>query len=319
MSIKQTFSKITDQWLAKIICLVVAIFLYVFHQVSLIDKKTFAIPLTVVENGIVMHVGDYPSSVSVVIRASNNNMKLVSVNDIKAIVNLDTITKKGVYKLPVHIKLSDQLMTLDPFEIKLKDEYITIEVDRKSVKYVELQPSLIGEVGHGYEISKVELNPSTVLVTGPEAILNTTEKVNTAKINVSNAETTFTVETEYLEMTKLYEVDNKGPYKATVIVIPSEMEKDFTQVPVELINLPENLMIEGQNPVVSIKLSGKVVILEKYNLSKHAVQVDLSEIEQPGTYELPLIYTIPNNLRMERNSGEKIKINLIEKVEETEE
>lgn len=317
MSIKQTFNKITDQWPAKVICLVVAIFLYCYNQFSTIEKKIFAVPLTILEDGIVVHVGDYPSSVAVVVRSNENNMKLVSAKDIEAVVDLNSITEKGIYKLPVNIKLTDELLTLDPFEIKLNQESMTIEVDKKAVKYVNLEPSLVGNVGHGYEISKIELNPSTVLITGPEKILNTTEIVNTAKINVSNAETTFSVDTEYLEMTKLYQVDNKGPYKATVVVVPSQMERDFTQVPVELVNLSEDLILDGKNPTVSIKLSGKMIVLENYSISKQAVKIDLSGIEEPGIYELPVIYTIPSSLTMMSNSGETITVSLISKVEET--
>ena len=41
MNIRQIFNKVTNQWPAKVICLIIAIFLYVFHQISLIDKKSF--------------------------------------------------------------------------------------------------------------------------------------------------------------------------------------------------------------------------------------------------------------------------------------
>lgn len=316
MSIKQITNRITDQWFPKLICLVIAIFLYAYNQFAMIEKKTFAIPLSFVEEGLVMPVGEYPASVSVVVRTSSNNMKEVSPNEMRAIINLNTVTRKGVHKIPVHVELSDHLLSLDPFEIRLKEEYMNVEVDKKAMKYVSLEPSLVGDVPHGYEITKVEINPSTVLITGPETLLSKTDFISTERINVNNAETTFSTETQYLEMTNLYYVENKGPYKATVIITASEMDRDFTNVPVEIVNLPEYLQVENANITTSLKLSGKMVILEKYLLPKHAVQLDMNDVILPGEYEIPVKITIPTNLKMVYCADEKITVNVVMKNEE---
>ena len=140
MSIKTLFEKILDKWPAKIICLVIAVFLYFFHQASLIDTKTFVVPLTIIEDGMVMHVGTVPRSVSVVVRAEEDAVKSVSISDLTASINLDTITQAGSYKLPIKITLSDRLMEYDPFEVRLKDNTVTIDVDIKATKYVPILP-----------------------------------------------------------------------------------------------------------------------------------------------------------------------------------
>ena len=111
MNKKRLLDKILDNWPAKVICLIIAIFLYFFHQASLIDSKTFVVPLQIIENGMVMHVGNIPDSVSIVVRASDETIKSVLPTDISASVSLDTITKKGTYKLPVKITLSESLIS----------------------------------------------------------------------------------------------------------------------------------------------------------------------------------------------------------------
>lgn len=310
MNIKQLTEKITNQWPAKLICLTIAIFLYIFHQASLIDKKTFVVPLTIVEDGMVIHVGHYPKSVPIIVRADNSDMKLVSTEDIHATVNLNNITEKGTYELPIQITISDQLMTFDPFEIKIKDEYITLEVEKKAMKYVTVNPMIIGEVGHGYEIESVSMDPSTVLITGPESIINLTDQINTAKINVSNAETTFSTNTKYQKINDIIEVEDEGPYYATVKVIAKKMEQVFQNVPIEVIDLNEQFIIEDTNLFVNLKLSGDVSILEKYILSKHVVQANLSEIVEPGVYEIPLKYSIPGNLQLIEKSADSITVNV---------
>ena len=78
MNTKHLLDKILDKWPAKVICLVIAIFLYFFHQASLIDSKTVVVPLQIIENGIVMHMGNTPKSVSVVVRAEDETIKSLS-------------------------------------------------------------------------------------------------------------------------------------------------------------------------------------------------------------------------------------------------
>ena len=150
MSKRSLIERMLDKWPAKIICLIISIFLYIFHQTSIIDKRNIVVPLKIVENGLVMHVGKVPSTVSVVVRGNDSDVKSVVPSDFEATVNLDEITEKGDYLIPVKISLSEKLMEFDPFEVKLKNQQVEVSVDLKDIKYVELVPSVVGEVvGYG--------------------------------------------------------------------------------------------------------------------------------------------------------------------------
>lgn len=319
MNKKRLLDKILDNWPAKVICLIIAIFLYFFHQASLIDSKTFVVPLQIIEDGMVMHVGNVSGSVTIVVRAGEETIKSVLPSDISASVSLDNITKKGTYKLPVKITLSESLMEYDPFEVKIKDDSITIDVDRKAIKYVPLMPSVVGDVAHGYEIDSISMNPSTVEISGPESIVNATEHIYTTRINVSNAEINFSTETSFQQLNKLLTVMDEGPFKAEISVKPKVLERTFDSVQVEVINLAENLEINGELPLVTLKLSGNMPVLEDYILSKHAVQINMHDITEAGTYELPLRYVLPANLQLIEKSDEELTVNVIVKTENIEE
>ena len=319
MNKKRLLDKILDNWPAKVICLIIAIFLYFFHQASLIDSKTFVVPLQIIEDGMVMHVGNVPGSVTIVVRAGEETIKSVLPSDISASVSLDNITKKGTYKLPVKITLSESLMEYDPFEVKIKDDSITIDVDRKAIKYVPLMPSVVGDVAHGYEIDGISMSPSTVEISGPESIVNATEHIYTTRINVSNAEINFSTETSFQQLNKLLTVMDEGPFKAEISVKPKVLERTFDSVQVEVINLAENLEINGELPLVTLKLSGNMPVLEDYILSKHAVQINMQDITEAGTYELPLRYVLPANLQLIEKSDEELTVNVIVKTENIEE
>ena len=101
MKANRFFEKILFNWPVKVCCLILAIALYLFHQASLTEKRSFVIPLTIVEEGLVQHTGDYTSTVTVVVRANTEEISSVHSNQLNAYVNLNNISKNGEYNLPV--------------------------------------------------------------------------------------------------------------------------------------------------------------------------------------------------------------------------
>ena len=180
-------------------------------------------------------------------------------------------------------------------------------------------PSVVGDVAHGYEIDSISMSPSTVEISGPESIVNATEHIYTTRINVSNAELNFSTETSFQQLNKLLTVMDEGPFKAEISVKPKVLERTFDSVQVEVINLAENLEINGELPLVTLKLSGNMPVLEDYILSKHAVQINMHDITEAGTYELPLRYVLPANLQLIEKSDEELTVNVIVKTENIEE
>ncbi|WP_027727396.1 YbbR-like domain-containing protein [Treponema sp. C6A8] len=308
MSIRQLIEKVMDKWPAKIICFLLAIFLYVFHQISLVEKKSFVVPLNIIENGMVSHVSQLPSSVSVVVRAKAAAINVINTSDITAFLDLDSITEVGNYDLPVKIKVSDRLMEFDPMEIKVVPEVISTKIEIKKARFVKIKPTLVGEVAHGYEVSNVEVVPSYAEVIGSESIVNKLEEIETTKVLVSNAIRDFSTEAEYMSVNKLLDVVDKGPYKVTVTVKPSDLEKVFDEVAVLPVHLNKRLTLVKEIPSVSIKLKGSMLNLEKYSPAINAVTADLSKITEPGIYDIPLVFNIPKSFLIMEKSNEVVTV-----------
>ncbi|MCR4627161.1 MAG: hypothetical protein K5640_05895 [Treponema sp.] len=318
MNRKSLVEKILDKWPYKVACIVIAIFLYIFHEASLVTKKTFIVPLTISENGLVMHVSDSPSTVSVIVRASEENIKSIQTADIQAFANIDFIPYSGQVKIPVTLKISDEVMSLSPLEVRLAEEYVTLHVEKKISKYIPLSATVVGAPLHGYEVENVFMTPSVVLVTGPESMINAVEEIPTTKITVSNAQTNFSTETTLNQIDNILSIEDEGPYTATVIIVPELMEKEFSEVTPEVLNLVPNLVIDGELETVTVNLAGTVPALENYNLPSKAVSINLSEFTEPGTYTVPVRYNISSNFELISVSEENLTVVLINKPEETE-
>lgn len=323
MSKRSLIERMLDKWPAKIICLIISIFLYIFHQTSIIDKRNIVVPLKIVENGLVMHVGKVPSTVSVVVRGNDSDVKSVVPSDFEATVNLDEITEKGDYLIPVKISLSEKLMEFDPFEVKLKNHQVEVSVDLKDIKYVELVPSVVGEVAHGYTISSIEMNPSFIEISGAKSILDKISHIDTTKINVSNAKNTFSTDCEFLQVSKNFTIEDINPAKATVIITPLEYEKQFENNSVQILNLDDNFEIVSNLPKINVTLKGTMPDLEPYEPGKNFVQLDCSSIKDEGIYSIPVKVNYPKKFQLLSKSFDtinlKIKIKRIDELDNDDE
>lgn len=317
MSKRSLIERMLDKWPAKIICLIISIFLYIFHQTSIIDKRNIVVPLKIVENGLVMHVGKVPSTVSVVVRGNDSDVKSVVPSDFEATVNLDEITEKGDYLIPVKISLSEKLMEFDPFEVKLKNQQVEVSVDLKDIKYVELVPSVVGEVAHGYTISSIEMNPSFIEISGAKSILDKISHIDTTKINVSNAKNTFSTDCEFLQVSKNFAIEDINPAKATVIITPLEYEKQFENNSVQILNLDDNFEIVSNLPKINVTLKGTMPDLEPYEPGKSFVQLDCSLIKSEGIYSIPVKINYPKKFQLLSKSFDTINLKIkIKKIDE---
>lgn len=317
MSKRSLIERMLDKWPAKIICLIISIFLYIFHQTSIIDKRNIVVPLKIVENGLVMHVGKVPSTVSVVVRGNDSDVKSVVPSDFEATVNLDEITEKGDYLIPVKISLSEKLMEFDPFEVKLKNQQVEVSVDLKDIKYVELVPSVVGEVAHGYTISSIEMNPSFIEISGAKSILDKISHIDTTKINVSNAKNTFSTDCEFLQVSKNFTIEDINPAKATVIITPLEYEKQFENNSVQILNLDDNFEIVSNLPKINVTLKGTMPDLEPYEPGKNFVQLDCSLIKSEGIYSIPVKINYPKKFQLLSKSFDTINLKIkIKRIDE---
>ena len=319
MKANQLFNKILYKWPAKVICLIIAICLYLFHQASLTEKRSFVIPLTLIEEGEVIHNGDYTSNVTVTIRANTEQISTINSRQLNAYVNLNGISKKGEYNLPVKVRVADEIMAFDPFEIRVKPEYIKLQVESKDIKYVPIEPMITGEPAHGYEITSYSVNPAVAEITGPQTMIENTKKIYIEKVDITGMAKKEVFDAQYRPLNKLLTINEKDPVEVTVVIEPMHMERVFEDIEIAINNLNSTLFIEGETPVVSFMLQGTVPVLENYTPGKRFVTADLSKITEEGEYEIPLKYNIPSYLVLSEDAPQSFVFTLSRHPEESSE
>ena len=318
MKANQFFNKILYNWPIKVCCLIIAIAIYLFHQASLTEKRSFVIPLTIVEEGNVQHTGDYTSTVTVIVRANTEEISSVHSNQLTAYVNLNNISKNGEYNLPVKVKVADEIMAFDPFEVKVKPEYIKIKAESKDFKFIPLEASIVGEPEHGFEIKEINIEPAYVEVVGPESVIENTKKIYLDRIDVTGITQKEVYEADYKSINKVLTIKEKGPFKVTIMVEPKIMERTIEDIEVTVVGLKENLSLKEDLMPVWITLEGSMPVLEDFIPGRRFVSVDLSKITEPGEYDIPVNYNIPNYFELLESSDETSHITVIEQKAEEE-
>ena len=316
MKANRFFEKILDKWPVKVCCLIVAICIYLFHQASLTDKRSFVIPLTLIEEGGVMHTGDYTSNVTVVVRANMEEISALHSNQLHAFVNLNGIAKSGEYNLPVKVNVADEIMAFDPFEIKVRPEYIKIKVENKDFKYIPIEPTIIGEPAHGYEITELHVEPNFVEIDGPQTIVENTQKLFLEKIDVSNLTANQDFSVQYKSLNKLLTIKETGPFNVSVVIEPQEMQRTLENVNVSVVGLSERFYLKDDVLPVSITLEGNVVDLENYSPGRRLVTLELQRILEAGEYDLPLTFNVPSYLYFIDASEKTVHVTILNKEEE---
>ncbi|MGP1458966.1 MAG: CdaR family protein [Treponema sp.] len=308
MSIKKLIEKLSENMLAKIICAVLALGIYVFHRISVLDKRSLTVPLTAVSNGAMTNVTELPRFVKVYVRTKTENAAAVSAAKIKASVNLDYYSGPGQYSVPVDIALSPDIMLVDPLEIIVKPESVPVRLDEKIVAYIPVEPALAGEPSHGYEIKNVFVSPSAVKVMGASSVVKGLKQVFTSKVNVKGASIDFSAAVKLDNIVPIVQVFPESDFAVTVDIEPIPMEKTFSNVKIDVLHLKDGLKIEKELPNVSFTAAGVMPVLEKYELLPDAVAVDCAGIEEAGAYELPVIFFLPNGIKVEKKSVETLSV-----------
>lgn len=184
-------------------------------------------------------------------------------------------------------------------------QIVSVKTPLANTKNVLLEPELSGELLRGYMISKITLNPNSILIKGDKAQLEKINKVLTEKIDISllSKSKEFTVE--------LNQGDNYSivtPQKIKVKIDVEEiMEKDFEYSieELKLANLKENFSInkDKSETIYTVRLKGPKSVIETIKKETLTPVLDF-ENSVENLNKLKLFSSIPEGV--ERTNSEEL-------------
>lgn len=305
--------KLFDKWKEKVLCFAIAFIVYVVHQFTVLDTKTFSIPVDVQSYGMMIPSELNDHIVKVTVRGKSEELNAILDSDLQAYLDITGITKEGEMNVPVIIKPSQRLSVLDPLEINVKPDKIKIDVQLRDEKYVPVKPVIAGECGYGYEVKNVTAEPSMIMISGPRKMVESVLQINTEKIDVSDFRKTTVQETVPRNQNRLISLEPVESVKVTAEIGEIESVKQYVELPINCTRLADNLEAESIIQKGQVIVNGTLLNLDKIKLSQIGVSADCSSVTGPGEYELPVIVRVPYYVNLQTFEPEKVMVIITEK------
>lgn len=309
MKMQPLIDKLLNKWPTKVFCIVIALLLYFFYNISQLGTKTLSVDVDVVSNGQMMVVSSYQKHVKVTVRANPQDLAAISSKDITAQLNINQYTKSGEYTVPVMLDFVPEVLLIDPFEVRVSPDTIRLQIEDKTFEYKDIKISFADDVPHGYQVASSTVSPTSLRVTGSRSAVEQTTVLYTNRISLSNHTGKFSAPVTISTLNSLISVDNDEKVFVTVDIKPIENKASYTAVPITFEYLkPELEIASGSDSTVSFTITGNMLDVENISLNHFLIRADCSGIAEPGEYELELSYEIPVNVVISDVSMDKVKI-----------
>lgn len=319
MNINPFIEKTTKNWQKKIVCFVLAAMIYFFHQVSLLDMKTFSIPLQVKSDGntALLSGTEKYRYVKVKVRTRRDQIASLTENDFSAYVDISSWQKDGTFSFPVYVVLDERInsLNLEPLEIYNQPDNIQLSVEKKVTKSVAVKADVEGTVQHGFKALSPSVEPAFVEVSGPASMVEKITELKTTVVDISQASEKVSGKAQILNVNSYVSVLGGGKISVEVPVVAAGMVKEFRGFDVTAKNLAENLEISGGLDKIDLTLSGNVLDIEKLSAKDVSVTVDCAEISGAGEFVLSVQIEIPRIFELSYQSFSSLTVKIQEKAE----
>ncbi|MBR5095672.1 MAG: hypothetical protein IK094_01025 [Treponema sp.] len=312
MRIKPLLEKLRHNWPVKALCVVIACLFYLFNRYTSLEQKSVPVTLKVLQDGEMVSSTHIPSSVSVTIRTSAENISKITSENILAQLDLSWITQEGDYDVPISIDLPSNIVEMNPLQVTVYPEKVKVHLERNSYNAVKITPQFAGTPLDGYVVGEYQTEPEYVSVYGPRSIVQSVESITTEPINVEGKRASFKQKAKLMNINRLIKVMDQEECELQVEIDYQDGIQEFRNLPVFLRNIPASFECESKASG-SITLRGPRLIMEDWTPNPDTLSADLGEITEPGDYLLPVSVLIPQEFHLESVSVETIRVTVRER------
>ncbi|MDR0707439.1 MAG: hypothetical protein LBF60_06150 [Treponema sp.] len=284
--------KVAENWTAKVVSVVLAILLFAFHKASSMEERFFSAPLHLEIDGSYTPSSPYDQTIRVSLRGEANSVYPILEDDVIAYIDLKGKTK-GTHRVPVQIRKKGTALGVDPLEIKVEPGEISLTIDHKANKMVQLKTNVRGSLRSGYQLAGWTLAPEQAVVDGPADVLATISELFTEDVELDGYDSDFSIVVNILNHEPLAIIRGGATVEFKGIVQEILAQKTYENIPISLKNLDSTrwtAILNIENGSVSVE--GRQRDLDRYT-ALDAFSVDCAGIQEAGSFSLPVDVNIP--------------------------
>ena len=314
MNSRDIFAKIVENWPAKVFSIALAMVLSVFHRMNSLTERLYSVPLVLESQSNLVPASSYAKMIRISVKGEEKDISLIQEDNIEAYVDLSRYNAPGNYQAPVQIRKSGMALELNPLTITVDPASISLSLDHKISKIVQLKMNLHGEVEPGFLLNSYSLNPPQVIIDGPSSHVSNITELETESVDLGGRDEDFTVMVNIMNRDPLFDIRGNGLTEFSGSVSRVVSVRNIQNVPVRITGLNEIFTGVLESYTATLHLEGRNQDeLDQFVLPDDFLSVDCSAIREPGTYVLTILGEIPPNLVFFTEPPEmKVEINNLE-------
>ena len=236
------------------------------------------------------------SAVSVLVRGSQNDIRLLDRARIQVVVDLrgrkvtDTLF---IDLLPsmVESPKSVRPVLVDPGEVRLV-------LDREQAKTVPITVDILGQPPEGFEVEQVVSIPADATLQGPERRIQNVEGIRTAAIDLEGRLRSFALNRDLVQPSDSWTARLDPPQvRVEVTIVERSARKNFEAVPVgALLPAGHSGSVEFFPAVVNVALKGRADVITNLTVRQIKAFADCSELAPGERKDIPVRVPTPGGV-----------------------
>jgi YbbR domain-containing protein len=298
-------SSLIQNWLIKMICVAIALILFVFHRTNSLEERLFSVPLIIETDDIMTPASVYTGVVHITLRGEPSNIRGVLAEDIEAYIDL-TDKGKGVHRVPVQTRKKGAAASIEPMEINVEPMEIALSLDFKISKHVQLKANIQGLAQQGYELVSYSLSPNEAIIEGSLDVLSRIELLSTDAIALDGRSGDFSIMVNIINNDPLVRIRGTGMTEFQGSIQEIIHRANLDEVPISITGLSRLFSATLGTARGSVSIEGTQLSMQDYQPEASFLFVDCSSIEEAGIYTLPVSVNLPVGMRLVRRDPEMI-------------
>ncbi|NIA08812.1 MAG: hypothetical protein GWP10_03365 [Nitrospiraceae bacterium] len=292
-------------WVLKLISLAFALLLWFFVVGEEKAEVSISIPLELVNipSGLVI-ANDIPSAINIRVYGPRSMIRALAVQGVLKVIDLRDTAPGNIM---VHITPNSLPLPAGVRAMRIEPSNIEIVLEPLLRSNLLIRPVFTGSVVRGYKILKVDVQPSRVVLAGPEKEIKSLKEIKTLPIDLSGASDTIVREVG-LDLQALHIVPGDiESIKVTVYIIPIQGTRRITHIPVILKETRAH--VSWWPKIVSVRLHGPTIKLKAIKTTDIKARISIKGLQR-GTHWVTPECTIPTGFTLLKVIPKKIRVTI---------
>ena len=190
----------------------------------------------------------------------------------------------------------------------LSPHSLKIKLDHLLEKKVKVQPHIGVLPADGFvQVGELHYSPKEVAISGPKIPVMNIEVIHTKEKVIENAAKSVSDQLD-LAVPPGYNLKVSSPVINFSVEIQKAMEKEFSHLPVKLINIPRRREILLQPDSISVTIFGPESLVTQIIPDKIKAFIDCAKTENKDKVKLPVIVELPSEVKLKRVEPESLDV-----------